>query len=322
MHLGIEFQHKRDFLTLRINPTERFSKLHFWKSCSGLAVFHQFHQHATLKTRYGRLFPCVGGCFWNTNNIPYNVRSKIWYGLTRLRYAISSFLLGTPGTATQTWNALRNNQIPLWADLLVGWGVHIEHKQGLLHSQIKDLIRFGQDQFSKFGSGVAVLQQSHQDATSKTRYGRPFLCVGGSFWNTNNISYHVRSTFQSGFRKLRKNSSDLGYALFNLEERCCNLETRYCSCFLCTWALSNNINKTSWHLGSTLQSGFQNLGFDNFAVILQVCTICIKVQHWKRAMGDRSFVLGGVYGTQTTSPTMSNQRSDMVWRSWHTHFAC
>ena len=98
MHLGIEFQHKRDFLTLRINPTERFSKLHFWKFCSGLAVFHQFHQHATLKTRYGRLFPCVGGCFWNTNNIPYNVKSKIWYGLTKLTYALC-LLARTPGTA-------------------------------------------------------------------------------------------------------------------------------------------------------------------------------------------------------------------------------
>ncbi len=181
---------------------------------------------------------------------------------------------------------------------------------------------FGQDGFWQSCSGLVVLHHLHQTARTRTRYGRLFPCVGGCFLNTNNISHRVRLTIQSGFTKMGFNSSDLGYALFNLEERCCNLETRYCSCFLCTWALSCNINKTSWHLGSILQSGFQNLGFDNLAVILQVCTICIKLQHRKRAMGDRSFVLGGVSGTQTTSPTMSNQRSDMVWQSWHTHFAC
>ena len=175
---------------------------------------------------------------------------------------------------------------------------------------------FGQDGFWQSCSGLVVLHQSHQHATSENRYGRLSPCVGGCFLNTNNISYHIRLTIQSSFSKMVFNSGDLGYALFNLEERCCNLETRYCSCFLCTWALSNNINKTSWHLGSTLQSGFQNLGFDNFAVILQVCTICIKVQHWKRAMGDCSLVLGGVSGTQTTIPTASDRPSKAVSESW------
>ena len=154
----------------------------------------------------------------------------------------------------------------------------------------------------------------------KTAMGDCSLVLGGVSWTQ--TTFPITSDWPSKAVSSRWFSIVVtwGYALFNLEERCCNLETRYCSCFLCTWALSNNINKTSWHLGSTLQSGFQNLGFDNFAVILQVCTICIKVQHWKRAMGDCSLVLGGVSGTQTTSPTMSDRRSDMVWQGWGTRF--
>ena len=111
-------------------------------------------------------------------------------------------------------------------------------------------------------------------------------------------------------------TSDLGYALFNLEESCCTIEMRYCSAFQCTWALSSNINETSWHFGSTLQSGFQNFTFENFAVDWRFSTNSINMQHWKRAMGDCSLVLGGVSGTQTTFPTASDRPSKVVSESW------